>query len=382
MILKDRSAGGRKPILRSGPVVCCVQDAYQILVPVNVPVLMSVIVGDTEYVNHVGGVRVSDAPVQRFTVPQAALDAAGAYTLVYTALFTRGAYSCRKGRTARKTYSFSPVPKDGEVRAYVVADSHGRSREAVAAASFFGEGLDLLILNGDIAPQSETADEALMIFDVAYAVTGGRVPCILTRGNHELRGAWAAPFSEMLPNADGRLYYTVRLGPLRFVVLDCGEDKPDDNREYSGTAAFHTFRLEETAFLERFAREEAAAFADGARHRLVLSHIPFTRRDHGEFDIEDALYTRWAELLNDAYAPQLYIAGHLHRTALYDDGTENERGLRCPLLIAGRLLGPKETGTGAHEYIGAALTFRDGGVHIAFTDKNRQIVAERDVSYN
>ena len=83
MILKDRSAGGRKPILRSGPVVCCVQDAYQILVPVNVPVLMSVIVGDTEYVNHVGGVRVSDAPVQRFTVPQAALDAAGAYTLVY-----------------------------------------------------------------------------------------------------------------------------------------------------------------------------------------------------------------------------------------------------------------------------------------------------------
>jgi hypothetical protein len=327
-------------------------------------------------------VRVSDAPVQRFTVPQAALDAAGAYTLVYTALFTRGAYSCRKGRTARQTFSFKPIPREGEVRAYVVADSHGRSREAVAAASFFGEGLDLLILNGDVAPQSETADEALTIFDVAFAVTGGRVPCLLTRGNHELRGAWAAPLTEMLPSADGRPYYTVSLGPLRFVVLDCGEDKPDDHREYSGTAAFHAFRLEETAFLERFAREEAADFADGARHRLVLSHIPFTRRDRGDFDIEDTLYTRWAELLNEAYAPQLYIAGHLHRAALYDDGTENERGLRCPLLIAGRLIGPKETGTGEHEYIGAALTFRDGGVHIAFTDKNRTIVSDCDVPKN
>ena len=375
-------SGGRKPLLRSGPVVCCVQDAYQILVPVNMPALMSVIVGEHEYACHVGGVRVSDAPVQRFTVPQAALDAAGAYTLVYTPLYERGGYDCKKGRTVRKTFSFKPLPKDGAVRAYVVADSHGHKREAVAAASFFGDGLDLLILNGDVAPQSETAEEVLSIFDVAFAVTGGRVPCLLTRGNHELRGAWAAPFSEMLPTADGRPYYTVSLGPLRFVVLDCGEDKPDNHREYSGTAAFHDMRLAETAFLERFAKEEAAAFADGAQYRLVLSHIPFTRRDRGDFDIEDALYTRWAELLNEAYAPQLYIAGHLHHAALYDDGTANQRGLRCPVLIAGRLLGPKETGTLSHNYIGAALTFRDGGVHIAFTDKNRTIISECDVPKN
>ena len=39
-----------------------------------------------------------------------------------------------------------------------------------------------------------------------------------------------------------RFYYTFRHGPAFFVVLDCGEDKPDNDIEYSGLADFDRYR--------------------------------------------------------------------------------------------------------------------------------------------
>ena len=63
-------------------------------------------------------------------------------------------------------------------------------------------------------------------------------PMYYTRGNHETRGrsAWAfqnyfSPFSE-------HIYYMYRQGPVCFVALDSGEDKPDSDLEYYGLTMY------------------------------------------------------------------------------------------------------------------------------------------------
>ena len=369
----------RKPILRCGPVVCAVDRDYQIMVPVNGETLMSVAVNGKEYFDHAGGVRRSDCPVQRFTVPMDELDAAGEYTLRYCRVLERGAYSCVKGPAVVRRFPFSPVRKKDGINVYVLSDCHGIRQEAVETASYFGQALDLLILNGDVSSSCMTLEEAMLPYDIAWAVTGGRVPVVITLGNHDLRGRYSEQLPGLMPCRDGRFYYPVSLGPLWLLALDCGEDKADAHREYGGTAAYHAMRGEETDFLRRLAAEQEAA--GGAARRLVVSHIPVSHRntepEKGErpFDIENGLYTEWVELLNEKIRPELYIAGHMHRAEVWQPGYPADgRRLDCPVLIAGKPVHGRDKNV-----IGAALTLRDGGAEIAFTDKTRRIIATETI---
>ena len=353
--------------------MCAVENEYQILVPVNCQTLMSVIVGGKEFFNHSVGVRKTDCAVQRFSVPMEDLDRAGEYTLRYCRVIKRYAYACLKGRTVTKTFSFRSVRQSGDIRIYVLSDCHGIKQESIEAGSFFGEELDLLILNGDVASSCMTIDEALLPHDIAYGITKGSVPCIITRGNHDLRGVCSERLPELIPSCQGKTYYSVRLGRLWLLVLDCGEDKNDDHREYGGTAAFHPMRMEETEFLRALAEQPERSGICGATHRLVVSHIPVVYQDRGSckgeqpFDIENELYDEWVDILNCEVKPELYIAGHLHRTELWQVGSEkNARKLNCPVLIAGKPFRGSD-----RNIIGAALTVRDDNIDIVFSDKSK-----------
>lgn len=381
MKLKRLSATmATKSILRSGPVVCAVGNAYEILVPVNCDALMSVTINGKSYCYHQNGIRRSDCVVQRFTVPMRELDEAGAYTLVYQKVIDRRAYSCLKGRAVSKTYSFRPLKPDREVCLYVMSDCHGIRGESENTCSFFGDKLDLLILNGDVSSSCETVEEALLPLDIAYAVTKGSVPCVITRGNHDLRGNFAQHLDELMPTADGKTYYEVCLGPLWLLVLDGGEDKDDAHREYGGTAAFHAMRQEETVFLEKLFSDPTAGFRNpDARYRFVVSHIPihFCCRDDPDdnypFDIENDIYSEWVKNLNGSVRPHLYIAGHLHREELWPvDSAQNARGLHCPTLIAG-----KPVRRGDRDCLGAAIKLTSDSAEIFFTDKRHYII-EKD----
>ena len=353
------------------------------MVPVNCETLMSVTVNGKEYFDHANGVRRSSCPVQRFAVPMEELDEAGEYTLRYCRVIKRMAYACLKGRAVTRRFSFSPLRKTDDIHIYVLSDCHGIKRESIETASYFGDRLDLLILNGDVSSSCMTLEEAMLPYDIAYGVTKGRVPVIITRGNHDLRGAWSERLHELMPSRNGSMYYQVCLGPLWLLVLDCGEDKDDGHREYAGTAAYHAMRLEETAFLKRLA-EEINAAPDRPGHRLAVSHIPVSYRDRGTskgeqpFDIENSLYGEWAEILNSEIRPELYIAGHLHRTELWQPGYPPDgRRLRCPVLIAGKPVHGRN-----RNIYGAALTVRDGGFDIAFTDKSGRAFSAESIELN
>lgn len=68
------------------------------------------------------------------------------------------------------------------------------------------------------------------------------VPFYMVRGNNEGCGAMASRCLEYFPTATGIPYYTFRQGPVFFVVLDGGEDKPDNDIECFGLNRMDRYR--------------------------------------------------------------------------------------------------------------------------------------------
>lgn len=372
-------------ILRNGPVVCAVGEYYHIIVPVKKKVLMSVVIGDKVYANHSNGIRRTDVPVQRFIVPQKVLDSAKKYTIVYEEMIVRMAYSCIKGATGEIEYTFKPLEKSNNINIYHISDCHGLLKPSVDAASFFGDELDLLILNGDIASSSSKLSDILLTFDIAFNVTKGSVPCIISRGNHDLRGKMAEKLDMLMPVQHGNSYYSVKFNSLWLLLLDCGEDKLDSHEEYSATVACHQFREEETAFLESIVDDEKREYnRENIKYKIVVSHVPFYHNNTGEcngerpFNIETELYTHWCDILREKIKPHFYIAGHLHRYEVCEVGGKyDSKGIKCPVVIGGKPLNDSQE----KSMIGAAITLLDNCAEIRFTDSSKNVLSAEKIEF-
>ena len=121
-----------------------------------------------------------------------ALDSAKEYTVCYKKMLDRKPYFPESEETVEYTYSFQPVEAGSPIKLYHVSDSHGKVDEAIAAArAAFGEETDLLVLNGDISDHSSSVENISMIYRIASGITGGTRPCVYSRGNHDMRGAFA-----------------------------------------------------------------------------------------------------------------------------------------------------------------------------------------------
>ena len=130
----------------------------------------------------------------------------------------------------------------------------------------------------------------------------------------------------------------MRLLPMRLVVLDSGEDKPDDTPVYAGLCNFDAYRETQQKWL--MAEAGGAAFT-GARHRVVIHHIPAYYNGHPDDSPKPEkhgflhLREKWWPTLNAGKA-SLYIGGHTHRPTIKpaDPGRHV-----CPYVIGG---GPKK----------------------------------------
>ena len=95
-------------------------------------------------------------------------------------------------------------------------------------------------------------------------------------GNHETRGFVARDLKNYFDYKDDRFYYSFDNGPVHFVVLDCGEDKPDNNRYYYGLADYDSYRLEELEWLKKEVKSDAFR---NAKHRIVIVHMPIIKEE-------------------------------------------------------------------------------------------------------
>ena len=231
------------------PVVYAVGNDYQIMVPVACETLMWVRVGDRCYYDDSNGILRSNTTTHRMTVPMAELDREKKYTVCFRRVIERKPYFPIVGEEERCECAFRPITKS-PINIYHVADAHNRVETPVAAGRFFGEALDLLILNGDIPNHSGDIAYFAAIHQIASQLTNGEIPVVFSRGNHDTRGIYAENIADHTPTQNGVSYYSFRLGHVWGLVMDCGEDKADSHEEYGYTVCCEDFRRRETEYLK------------------------------------------------------------------------------------------------------------------------------------
>lgn len=362
--------------LASFPTVYAVGEDYQIIVPVTEETVMWVEVGGKNYYDDVNGILRSDTRTHKICVPGDALDGARSYTVCLRKVNERKPYFSDLGEEMRFSVPFRPV-RGEELHFYQIADAHNRVESPILAAKNCGEALDFLILNGDIPNHSGDIRNFAAIHRIAGEITRGEIPVIFSRGNHDTRGIYAEHLAEHTPTDGGRSYYTVRMGPIWALVLDCAEDKTDDHAEYGHTVCCHDFRLRETEFLKRVASDPEHEYAaPGVKHRLVIVHNPFSETLPPPFDIEKELYGEWCAILKETIRPGLMLCGHIHKCYVTLPGTERDhKGAPCPVVVA------SIPGKTAEEFIGGAVTLTENGAVVRFTDQDGNETGREEVPF-
>ena len=359
-------------MMKTEPAVFVVRDTYHIMVPVTNACMMWVKVGEKCYYDDSNGILRSASRIHRMIIPKGELDEAGEYRIFEEDVIERKAYFTQTGEIRESHFTFTPV-KSGPVRCYHISDAHNREAEPIRAAQVYGD-IDFLILNGDIPNDSDNVEHFDSIYVIAAAITHGRIPVVCTRGNHDLRGVCAELIADYLPNDNGRTYYTFRLGDIWGMVLDCGEDKDDSHIAYGHTICCHDFRLRQSRFIKQVINNSSAEYeAEGIKHKIVITHNPFTRQCGGEFSIEAEIYSEWARLLQEYVQPEVMICGHKHGLDIYEPGGDKDHlGQPCPIVTGG------DPGEGY--FAGVGYLFGEAGVEVTFTDSDgRMLRAEKVV---
>jgi Icc-related predicted phosphoesterase len=357
------------------PIVYVVRNTYQIMVPVSCETVMWAEVGGKYYYDDSNGILRSDVTTHRISVPASVLDREKKYKILFRRIKERKPYFTDAGEVEEYVSSFRPVT-GGTVRMYHIADAHNRVEEPVAAGKFFGDGLDVLILNGDIPNHSGEIQNFTAIHNIASQLTNGEIPVIFSRGNHDMRGIYAEKIAEHTPTDNGKSYYSFRLGHIWGIVLDCGEDKPDENAEYGHTICCEDFRRRETEYLWSVIADSKNEYeADGVEHRIVIVHNPFTQIFNAPFDIEKETYTLWARLLRDYVKPEIMICGHVHKCYISNIGSERDNiGQPCPVVAASR---PQKNAP----FFGGAFTLYPDRCNVKFTGSDGSVAEDVDIMY-
>lgn len=174
---------------------------------------------------------------------------------------------------------------------------------------------DALVHLGDAFDWLDTEDQLFRRWlTPTVAALGPGKPLLYARGNHELRGPFARALAGYVPSPEGRFYYARDLGPMHLVVLDTGEDKPDDTNVYAQLNRTVPYRAAELAWLTEHVTTTPRMAQ--APFRVVAMHQP-------QWGWLEGGNAPWVQLANSA-GIDLVIAGHNHRFS-YEPPNEAHR---------------------------------------------------------
>lgn len=250
------------------------------------------------------------------------------YRVCAVELLYKHGYANHFGDTIRTPfYSFRTRAEQPEDFTYIIFnDLHANVATFDSLLNIIGGiDCDMVIFNGDCIPEPGNRKHALqLIHQLADRIGGASIPLLFVRGNHEIRNYYSAGMHSLLGYYDDRTYCAFTAGDTRFVILDLGEDKPDDTPVYGGLNDFTRLRTEQLEFLQT---ELNGRDFKRARHRVLISHIPV----FGNVDDYRPCTEMWGPLLRCAPF-SLAVAGHNHEPKLYPDGTD---GAPYPVIIGG-----------------------------------------------
>ena len=236
------------------------------------------------------------------------------YKAVSTRVVKMKAYWPEKGLAAETPVAaFTTFDRRKASAAFTaVTDTHEDAARVTAVLKLVEPGAnDFLVHLGDAFNGLESEDQFFSRWlDPASKLAAGAVPLLYVRGNHEMRGAFARNLFDYVPTPEGRYYVARDVGPLHLMVLDTGEDKPDDTNVYSRLNKVGPYRTAELDWLKAHAASDDRAKA--APFRVVLAHQP----DWGWTTEGEPAWTAAA----NAARVDLVMGGHFHRTFITKPG--------------------------------------------------------------
>lgn len=235
------------------------------------------------------------------------------------------AYSKKFGHTAKSDFYSFTMPDSGtdSFTAVIFNDLHQRTAVfETLLKQVKNVDYDFVIFNGDcIDDPANHAQATRFISLLTESVHGDRIPTLFMRGNHEIRNAYSIGLRKHMDYVGGKTYGAFNWGNTRIVMLDCGEDKTDDHKEYSGLNDFTQLRNEQVDFLKEELKSKEFKKAD---KRILIHHIPLYGCDNLCWDL-------WEPLLRKAPF-HVSINAHTHKFAYHPKGTLKNN---YPVVIGG-----------------------------------------------
>lgn len=207
-------------------------------------------------------------------------------------------------------YTFTlPEPAQTDFTAIVFNDLHKHSETLQALYKQVKDlKYDFVLFNGDCIDDPADHQEATRFLSELNETVGAyQVPVFYIRGNHEIRNAYSIGLRSLFDYVGDKTYGAFNWGDTRFVMLDCGEDKPDTHWVYYGLNDFTDLRKAQVGFL----KEEltSKAFKKAAK-RVLVHHVPI----YGNSDRYNPCRDEWGAVLEKApFAVSLNAHTHEYR---------------------------------------------------------------------
>ena len=228
---------------------------------------------------------------------------------------------------SQKPYAIRTMDAEKEDCTFtMVNDIHGRDSMMLALTKGLKEQKpDFVVFNGDMVSFMGSVEDIETGFMTRATETFATdVPLVYVRGNHETRGPGFSEYLNLFPTPTNTPYFTFRQGPVAFVVLDSGEDKPDSDIEYGGTAAYDAYREQMAEWLKEAVKSEEFR---SAPVKIALLHIPFDKGVgwYGNNELKRLLLPT----LNEA-GIDVMLCGHTHSYSYRDVGSVDNN---FPILV-------------------------------------------------
>ena len=215
-----------------------------------------------------------------------------------------------------------------EMSFIMINDIHGRADDIPLLMKVANlENTDMVIFNGDMVSNMLNEDGLFTGFmDMTVNLFAKEIPMYYARGNHETRGPFATSFQHYFSPKEPHLYGLVRQGPVCFVILDTGEDKPDSDLEYSGITDYDHYRTEQAQWLKEAVKSKDYT---EAKFKVIIAHMPpIGGRSmwHGQQEVLE----KFVPILNEANV-NVMLCAHTHRFS----NNQPDANVKFPIIVNG-----------------------------------------------
>jgi endonuclease/exonuclease/phosphatase family metal-dependent hydrolase/Icc-related predicted phosphoesterase len=243
-------------------------------------------------------------------------------------MMTYQAYSKKFGETAvSELASFTlPDAKSTDFTAIIFNDLHKQEATLKALHKQVKDmPCDFVVFNGDCIDDPRNEADALQYISECNNIVGAdHIPVFYLRGNHEIRNAFSIGLRDLFDYVGDKTYGAFSWGDTRVVMLDCGEDKPDDHWVYYGLNDFSGLRQDQVLFLEKEVKTKAFKKAE---KRVLIHHIPV----YGAPDKYNPCLELWDPILKKAPF-NVAINGHMHEFSYHPKGSAANN---FPIVVGG-----------------------------------------------